>query len=38
LIEIVVKNEYRLATGDEGKPKAESSAIWYILLGKLAIL
>jgi hypothetical protein len=38
LIELVVKNEYRVATGSEGKPRAESAALWYILLGKNAIL
>jgi hypothetical protein len=38
LIELVVKNEYRVATGKEGTPRAESAALWYILLGKTAIL
>jgi len=38
LIELVVKNEYRVATGKEGTPRAESAALWYILLGKNAIL
>jgi hypothetical protein len=39
LVEIVVKNEYRLAsTDDVSRPKCETTALWYILLNKLAIL
>lgn len=39
LIELVVKNEYRLAsTDDQTRPKCEVTAIWYILLNKLSIL
>jgi hypothetical protein len=38
LIEIVVKNEYKNAADSEKIPKCETTALWYILLNKMAIL
>lgn len=39
LCELVVKNEYKNNTSDDvTRPKCEVTALWYILLGKMAIL
>lgn len=38
LVEFVAKNEYKLESGEDGRSKAEASALWYILLKKIEVL